>query len=466
MNTTNTPTQPAAPGRPAVKEPTWRVVACFVLTLVAIQLVAGPKIRLSQWQVEADSNAAVAEGTAWLKGRLDLPPMRHDRLDWSYAPSEGFAERPDSRLHDTACSPDGAKCFNVFPPLMAFLTVALAPLHGLVRHPEGMWLPQAFVLLIFWPLPIVGFIVFYRRTRDSAWAGLLTLAWIAGTAVLPNLHEARTGLLGQIHHVVSQVGLLIFAADMLGRRRIWPSIIGIAIATYTRQITFLYGLPLLWVAWQRGRRDVVLALLGLAAVASPLLILNHLKFGNPLEFGYHRIYVGRETDYMGARCIQYGTFNPRFVWGVDGGHGNFYYLHLAPPRVELSLTEIKISDNNQNGQSIWLTNPLLLLVLLGARQWWSDKKSRILMLGTLPVMLGVLCYHSPGYMEHGYSRFALDFMPIWLLVIAPQTKGRLRTWFTLACTAWSLLYFQAIVPDGPVRPGVSRLSTMAVERGV
>ncbi len=466
MSETNTSERPVSSAKPAATEPRWRVVFCFLLTLAAIQLVAGPKMRLSQWNIEADSNAALAEGTAWLKGRLDIPPFRNGELDWSYAPAEGFAKEPDSRLHDTAASPDGEKSYNVFPPLMAFLTVALAPLHGLLEHPQGMWLPQAYVLLVFWPLPIVGFVVFYRRTRDSAWAGLLTLAWIAGTAVLPNLHEARTGLLGQIHHVVSQVGLLIFAADMLGRQRIWPSIIGIAIATYTRQITFLYGLPLLWVAWQHGRRQVIMAVVGLAVVASPLLTLNYLKFGNPLEFGYRYIYVGRETGYMGARCLRYGTFNPRFIWGVDDGHGNFYYQHLALPRVEPSLMEIKISDDNQNGQSIWITNPLLLLVFLGARCWWRDKKSRILMLGTLPVLIGVLCYHSPGYMEHGYSRFALDYLPIWLVVLAPQTRGRWRTWFTLACTAWSLLYFQAIVPDGPVRLSMSHLSTLAVERGV
>jgi hypothetical protein len=77
------------------------------------------------------------------------------------------------------------------------------------------------------------------------------------------------------------------------------------------------------------------------------------------------------------------------------------------------------------------------------------------MLGTLPVMAGLLCYHGPGFMENGYSRFALDFLPIWLAVVAPRTRGGWRTWFTLACVAWSLLYFQAIVPDVSVKVGIA-----------
>ena len=98
---------------------------------------------------------------------------------------------------------------------------------------------------------------------------------------------------------------------------------------------------------------------------------------------------------------------------------------------------------------MWITTPLMLWVLVAGRWWWGDGRRRILMLGTLPVMAGLLCYHSPGYMEHGYNRFALDFLPIWLVVIAPWTRGGWRSWFTLGCVAWSLLYFQAIVPNIP-----------------
>jgi hypothetical protein len=422
--TTAPPQQPPALRR----EPRWRAILCFLLLLTAIQLALGPKLRLSQWQVHSESNAAVAEGVAWLHGRMDIPHR------------EGTDLLHD-RMHDTACY--NGKVYNVFPPFMAFTTVLLSPLHNLVLLPEGFWLPWMYSLLVFWPLPITGFLVFRRQVEDSAWAALLTFAWIGGTAVLPNLHEAQTGLLGQIHHVVSQVGLLIFAADMVGRQRIWPGLIGLAISTYTRQITFLYGLPLLWVARRRGRNRFITCIVGLIIVAAPLLTLNWLKFGNPLDFGYRYIYAGRETDYMGERCLKYGVFSTHFI------PENAYYMFVAPPEIDFAVTQIKISETNQNGTSLWITTPLALFVFISMGRLWSDKARRILLLGTLPVIFGLLCYHSPGYMEHGYSRFALDFLPLWLVVVAPRTRNGWRTWFTLVCTAWSLLYFQAIVPDSP-----------------
>ncbi|MCG8409369.1 MAG: hypothetical protein MI923_29540 [Phycisphaerales bacterium] len=450
----------ASSGGERSKESRWQIFGSFLLMMAAIQLVMGPKIRLSQWQVEADSNAAVAEGAAWKKGRLDLPPVVNGRLNWDYPEIVDNPSHVKHRLHDSAFLEENGKYYNVFPPMMSILTFMLSPVHERIM-PDGridIWLQTPFVLLVFWPLPIAGFIVFRRRTGDSLWAAVLTLAWMGGSAVLPNLHECQTGYLGQINHVISQVGLLILAADVLGKQRIWPGLIGILISTYTRQITFLYGLVLLWLAWRGGGfRRFVFCGVGLAVVAAPLLTLNYLKFGNPLDFGYRHIYKGREKGYMGARCLTYGMFSHKFILGVEdayaNNHGNAYYMHIAPPEIDLknsSLIEVKISDNNQNGTSLWITTPLAFWVLIAAGRWWRDRNCRILMLGTLPVMVGLLCYHSPGFMEHGYNRFALDFLPLWLVVVAPFTRGGWRTWLSLGFAAWSLLYFQTIVPDQPV----------------
>jgi hypothetical protein len=426
----------AATSQPPARatEPRWRVVICFLLMLAAIQVALGPKIAISQWGISGEGtggNAAVKEGTAWLHGRLDIA-------------CEGDPRDPGRRPHDTAYF--GGKAYNVFPPLMSILTVLLHPIHAWVLQlPEDMWSPWTYTALVYWPLPIVGFIVFRRQTGDAAWAAFLTVAWMGGTAVLGGLREAQVGLLGRIDHVISQVGLLLIAADILGRRRIWPALIGLLIATYTRQITFLYGLPLLWIAWkQPGRRPLVTCIVGLAVIAAPILTLNYLKFGNPLSFGYKYIYEGRDDEPMADRCHEFGVFHPHFI------PENLYYMHAAPPRVGVSLTGISVSDANQNGTSLWMTTPLMLWVILAAPKWWRDKSRRILMLGTLPVMFGLLCYHSPGYLQHGYNRFALDFIPLWLVAVAPHTRGQWRTWFTLVCTAWSLLYFQAIVPNSPV----------------
>jgi len=457
---TNPSPTPGRDGAPASQpqggpvESRWRMLGCFLLMLAAMQLTIGPKLLLSQWELLADQDAGVAEGEAWLKGRLDLPPFIGGALDWDY-PSLVLragenAGDPSHRLHDTAFFTPTGKIYNVFPPLVSILTVLLSPLHRLLLGDQvHMWLQTSFLLLVFWPLPIVGFLVFRRRTGDSAWAALLTLAWMGGTAVLPTLAQARHGYLGGVDHVLSQVGLLILAADLLGKQRIWPGLIGLLISTYTRQMTFLYGIPLLWIALRDVRsgglprwnvRRFLFCGAGLAVIAAPLLSLNYLKFGNPLDFGYSYIYEGREDEPMGRRFREHGTFSTHFI------KENLYYMHAAPPRIgEITAAGVQISDDNPHSTSLWITTPLAFWVLLSVGSWWRELNCRLLMMGSLLVMAGLVCYHSPGYWAAGYCRFALDFLPIWLLVAAPFTRGGWRTWMTLGCVAWSLLYFQAVV---------------------
>ncbi|MCK6456544.1 MAG: hypothetical protein L6Q92_08455 [Phycisphaerae bacterium] len=420
MSASESSVQPVHESR---RESRARVVFCFLLTLAGLQVALGPKVRLSQWELSGEKNAGVAEGAAWLDGRLDLPfsggDPRHDRP------------------HDTALF-DG-KVYNVFPPLVSMLTAALGPLHRALLGRADVWVPWTYVAIAFWPLPIVAYAVFRRQVGDAAWAGLLVASYLGGTAVLPNLCFARFGHLGQVNHVLSQVGLLIFAADVLGRRRLWPGLIGLAIAAWSRQMTLLYVLPLLWIARQRGR--FALAVIGLTVIAAPMLTLNQLKFGSPIDFGYRYIYEGRAADEpMAERCLRYGTFSPRFAGE------NAYYLFAALPSAEWSLTQLLVRPGTM-GTSLLVTTPLVVMVLLGAAEWWRDARRRLLMLATLPVLAGLLCYHSPGFMQVGYNRFALDFLPVWLVVIAPQLRGGWRTGLTLGCTAWSLLYFQAVVPN-------------------
>jgi hypothetical protein len=389
--------------------------------LVAIQLLLGPTIQLSQWGLSAEIDAGVAEGVAWLNRQLDIPYSGRDPAH--------------DRMHDTAYY--NGKVYNVFPPLVPLLTVALAPLHRLLGMPPGMWLPFIEEALVFWPLPVVGFLVFRRQCDDSAWAAVLTVAWMGGTALLPNLEYTRHGYLGPMNHVLSQVGLLIFAADLLGRQRIWPSLFGLFIAVWTRQMTCLYAVPLLYVAWQRRR--LPLCLLGLVAIAAPLLALNWLKFGNVAEFGYRYIYVNR-NDAMAQRA-SHGIFSSVFFTE------NLWYMHAELPTFEPGLTNVRIAASG-DGASIWFTSPILLYVLIDGRRWWRDPKRRLLMLSTLPVMLGLLFYHTTGFMQIGYNRFALDFIPIWLVVIAPYSRGGWRTWFSMSAMAWSLLYFQSVIRIG------------------
>lgn len=440
---------PNAPETPARHPPNAcaQSLGVFLLLVVAILLVTGKKLQLSQWSASADDNAAIAEAMAWRAGRLDLP---HEDRDAAV-----------DRMHDTAWYNN--KVYNIFPPLMAFLSYAAAPLNQALSGRPDFWQPMLYALLAFGPLPLLGFLVF-RRATNSDWRGaLITLVWIAGSPLLPALGEARGAYLGSLNHVFSQTGLLLLLWDVLGKRRIWPGLAGLAIAVWSRQMTALYAPALLWAAW-RGPADArgfsrnkraFGTILGLAMIAAPLLTLNYLKFGNPLQFGYGFIYENRSAGYVEDRFRTHGVFSHHFI------PENAYYQFVAPPRVALGLEGLHVSETNNIGTGILWTTPIVLWLLIALGTCLAKPNWRTLLLCSLAVMLGDLCYHSPGFLQSGYSRFALDYLPVWLVLAAKSmfdprcgssaercdSAWGWRNWLTVACVAWSLFYFQTITPD-------------------
>ncbi len=123
---------------------------------------------------------------------------------------------------------------------------------------------------------------------------------------------------------------------------------------------------------------------------------------------------------------------------------NAYCMNLAPPRFRLSPNLIQ-PEGSQEGASIWMTTPLLLGAFIGWRKWWQATAGRMLMLASVLVIGTFLMYHSHGASPLGFFAYGLDFLPVWLVVIAPWAVQRRWRAFTLACFGWSALYFHMIV---------------------
>lgn len=406
----------------------WQRAGCFVLLLVALHVAVGPKARLSEWRVDASVNLSFAEAVAWRSGRLDLV----------------------ERMRDTALV--GEQVFNVYPPLFSFLSYgALAgwDLNLWVMGRLGIAAPDVsdavvfptswYVGLVALPLVVLGFWAMYRATGRAAWAALLCFGWIAGTPVIICLAAARVGSINHINHLLSQTGLMLVAVSLLGRRRLAGALVGLIIAVWSRQLTVAFVLPILWAAWHwdvslRRRRLIAAASALVLAMGVPM-ILNGLKFGSPFDSGYAYIYAGR-MDGLAERGRS-SLFSPSYA------ARNAWYMNLEVPGWEVGAYGIR-PDLDSYGASIWFTTPLLVFAVAGVRRWWADRMARVMMLATLPVIAGLLCYHNTGYVQPGYYRFMLDFAPIWWVVIAPSTLGGLRSRLTLAAVAWSALYFNLI----------------------
>jgi hypothetical protein len=359
-------------------------------------------------------------------GRLDLP----------------------SRLWDTALIPEIGKVYNVFPPLLSAIGHLACAKWAVSGHgPPPAF--EVFPLLLFGVLPLViAYRVFRQRTGSSAWATVLLMAWYAGTAMWPCTLEARKDGVHHLNHILSQIGLIVFAGEMLGRRRTWVLIVGLAIAAWSRQVTLLYGAALLVATIQPrdnvpspdGRKllgRLVPVLAGLALIVLVPMALNWAKFGSLFETGYKYLYVGRTTG-IADDARAYGIFSTHFVLK------NAYYMFAASPW-KSDATGLWIWSPNPEGAGIWLTSPILILALAGARWWWPDWRARWLMLSSLPVIAAHLCYHNTGYIQWGYCRFALDYIPVWLIVAAPWLSTGWRRWAVCGCTLWSVCYFTMVV---------------------
>jgi hypothetical protein len=180
-----------------------------------------------------------------------------------------------------------------------------------------------------------------------------------------------------------------------------------------------------------------LALAGVAIVAGVPMTLNAIKFGSPFDTGYVRMYEDRgvrASDFIGRRAREC-FFGPRWI------PEHAWAMNVSFPRPDIRGGTLYLDRAGVNGASIWLTSPLLIGVFVACRRWWTDPVRRALMLGTAAVVLGLWCYHTTASYDTPYYRYSLDFIPIWLLVIAPYTTARRAVPWTVGCLAYSLLYY-------------------------
>lgn len=403
-------------GGSASRDSTGIVVGCFLLLLVALHLVSSPLVELSKWTAAADSNSAVAEAVAWHDGRLTLP----------------------TRLHDTALFE--GRIYNVFPPLFTLLSYAALGLGKPLGTAAGQFYAPWYVILVALPLPLAGYWAFRKAGVRSAWAACFTFFWIVGTPILPCLVSARNGGISQINHLLSQTGIMLIAGSMIAGRRQWPAWVGLVIAAWSRPLAIFYALGMA-MSYRRhpsasGRgRYIGLALAVAVALALPMG-LSWAKFGTPLDSGYKYLYEGRvdELARAGQRALFATEFLPRNAW----------YMNCETPSWQLGGFGLR-PDVSPHGASIWMTMPLLVFILIDARRWWAVPTQRAIVLSTLPIIAGLLMFHGTGYIQPGYYRFALDFIPAWLVVIAARCdEGARRKGVTIAAMAWSALYFNIV----------------------
>jgi hypothetical protein len=180
------------------------------------------------------------------------------------------------------------------------------------------------------------------------------------------------------------------------------------------------------------RRALLLAAAFPVALGGLHLVLNTLRFGSPLEFGYTLMLTPPE---LREALITWGPFHPVFL------AANLRALFLQPPLAVTSATgewtfPFLVSD--PHGMGILFVTPAFVGVVLGlGRSWRSRGLLAACWLSLVLVTLPSLFYFNTGWVQWG-GRYLLDAWPMWLM-LAALGLGRINRRLAFALVALSVV---------------------------
>jgi hypothetical protein len=311
-----------------------------------------------------------------------------------------------------------------FPPFPALVIAPAVALFGLQVWDRLFWallagLAPALLLALLSRLREAG-----HSTRTPREDLLLTALFAFGS---PYYYTAVQGTVWFSAHVVASALIVVFLLGAIDARR--PLLAGAALglAFMTRPPTLLLGLLFAFEALRASRRsdaaaptpetetlraalravDLPVLARRVAWFALPLLVvgavamwMNAARFDDPFEFGHTHLQIRWR-----GRIEKWGLFNYHYL-------GRNLAVFLASlPWLSNDAPYLTIS---RHGLALWVTTPVVLLVL------WPARRSLMLTglaIAAFAVALLDLCYQNSGWVQFAY-RFSLDYFPLLILLLA------------------------------------------------
>ena len=298
----------------------------------------------------------------------------------------------------------GGVTYQVISPLPIFPYLVFVPVPGLWE--SSRWIVSTgFGIIAAWmTLPLARR---YGPGGPATW-------WLAALGAFGTLlwTLSVSGNFYYLAHVEATAFALAALLEWRGRRRPWVIGLAIALASLARPTLLLAAIPFaVALIASSGRRLWTAASFGLplALAIAATALYDFVRFGSPLETGYGTSVLVRESllqqrakgvfslrhllDNLGLLLTRGFDFRERFPW-------------LVP---------------DPNGHSILLTSPgLLIAVWAGVR----SRSAQVLWAAAFLVAVPVLLYYGGGgYRTYGY-RYALDFIPFLLALVAIGARRR------------------------------------------
>jgi len=357
----------------------------------------------------------------------DRPPA----VDASSAPQGTPAARGAPAGRDVSAAP---RAYCGYPPFPAVVMIPFMLLLGEAARVD-------IVTRLISALNVVLLDVCLRRLHGRFGIGpasgpsrlALVFAFAFGTATW---HNADTGGDWHLAHAVALMAMLAALCEHTGRGR--PGVIGlfVAAALMTRPTAALTGLMFAWPRLRAGRDWRGLLTLALAPAGALVLLgaYNAVRFGDPLDFGYDRMFLAG----LGRALIdRFGQFHPVFI------RRNFFWFFLAPPlpTPELRFPFVGFSPF---GMSLFLVSPLMIYILVAIRRRHPDAQVVAAAWAAAVCLAPLLLYYNTGYWQFGH-RFSMDYtMPLVVLVAAgvgprPSRRAYVLAAASIAIHVWGII---------------------------
>jgi hypothetical protein len=242
-------------------------------------------------------------------------------------------------------------------------------------------------------------------------------------------------------HLVATILMLFLLAEMFGRKRalLMGLLVGAAFLTraplaFAAPAVGLWLIPTAAYAAMRtgsvGSRIAALpwkAWILFAIGVLPALVFffwyNLARFNDPLQSGYA---LATLPDWLQTLRSQ-GLFSTSHI-GM-----NLDYLFWKTPALTATFPYFRPDGL---GMSVFVTSPALLLAVRAPRR---ERRSWILLIAAVLVLIPTLLYYGGGWLQYGY-RYFLDSIPfVWALVaMGIAARGSLKWWGWLLI-GWGIL---------------------------
>lgn len=236
-------------------------------------------------------------------------------------------------------------------------------------------------------------------------------------------------------HITSFLFQLLVINELLGNRRWWLVGVYIGCTFLSRQMTIFYvlfALGYMYYLYQHERekitfRHVFSLCAALGSFVLVYMIYNYLRFEDPFDTGYgYIVYIG----VLHERVSEYGVFSVRYVLF------NLYSFFLKGFDIEFEgHTYLQIKDMDLWGTSLLSASPFLVACV---KATWPSVLKMSAWITIIVILTGQLFYHNNGYHQINTTRFALDFLPLLVMLTALGAR-HVPSWLFRGVIVYSIL---------------------------